>query len=377
MKLFIKLRNKYFTILASLTLIILAGVGLFTLGTPKTVDASMIKFNNEKSITITNGSFKDFSSSSQYPNVLSSFSTSGNKTPEMKTGAINVKDSEYKNHYEDYGLTEYTNPGQVGTDNYILMINAERSSNYTYTSSEFTLPANGYYYITVSAKTIGDSAIASVFLTQDGVMFKDCVIENIESTTWSNYTFFVATNTYEDVKLKFNMQIGSRSSGASGCVVFDELHAGEVSEQTIKSYIENTSISKTGYRFVDLRQNNYYKMYQFDDVTTNYTVDGDNVVANTVNETYFTHDESGVGEKYEDFANNSIILTSTDSYIKYKGFEEVLDANSTYRFSIWAKSTNISKGSAFVELNEIVDETDVYEDFMESTAPDMTSKSLV
>ncbi len=375
MKLFIKLRKKYFTILASLALLVLSSIGLFNLSTPSSVDASMIKFDNENTITITNGSFSSFSSSSSYPYTISGFTTSGNKTPEMKTGAINISESEYVKNYEKYGLKEYDNPKGVGSDNYVLMINADKTSNYTYTSSEFTLPANGYYYVTVSAKTIGDNAIASVFLTQNDVIFKDCIIQNIDSTTWSNYTFFVATNSYEDVKLKFNMQIGNQSTGANGCVVFDELHAGAISLDTINGYFENPNISENSYRAVDLRTANYYKQYEFDNQVIEFTPNGDDPIVNTVSENYFADVTSGAGEKQVDITNNSINISGTDTYITYKGKEEVLDANSTYRFSIWAKTTTMEQGSASVELNEIIDENDEYKDFMESTSVDMTPKS--
>ena len=57
MKLLTKLRNKYFTALASLVLVIMASFGLFNLNTNiNSVDASMIKFDEAKTITITNGS---------------------------------------------------------------------------------------------------------------------------------------------------------------------------------------------------------------------------------------------------------------------------------------------------------------------------------
>jgi hypothetical protein len=109
------------------------------------------------------------------------------------------------------------------------MINTEEDSDYAYLSNEFTLLANGSYYVTVSVKTIGDNSVASVFLMEGGAIYKDCIIDNISTTGWSNYTFFVQTNSYESVTLKFGMQIGSQNTRASGCVLFDELHAGQIS----------------------------------------------------------------------------------------------------------------------------------------------------
>ena len=320
----------------------------------------MIKFDEETTITITNGSFNKFSSSSAYPYKVSSFTTSGNSTPEMKTGAINVNESDYAKNYSKYGLTEFGNPGKVGSDNYVLMINADRSSNYTYTSTEFTLPANGHYYITVSAKTIGNSAIASVFLTQNDVIFNNCLIENINSTSWSNYTFFVSTNAYEQVKLKFGMQIGSQNGEASGVVLFDELHAGQISKERLDNCV--ATFPTNSFKQVELRSPNAYKGYNFD---------------KKLNESgnYFNEVTSGSGNKNYDIANNQITLNSTNSYITFKGEEEVLQPSTTYRFSIFANASKLSSGSAFVKLNEILDENEEYDDFMESDSIDMTAKS--
>lgn len=118
MKLFIKLRNKYFTAFVSLALLVLASIGLFNLNSvPQGVDASMVNFDNEKTITISNGSFSSFSSSASYPYKLSNYTNSGNSTPSMKTGAINISDKEYAKNYEKYGLTEYGNPKGTGSDN--------------------------------------------------------------------------------------------------------------------------------------------------------------------------------------------------------------------------------------------------------------------
>ena len=382
MKLFIKLRNKYFTILASLALLVLSSIGLFNICTPSSVDATMIKFDNEKTITITNGSFTNFSSSSSYPYTLSSFSTSGNKTPNMKTGAINISDSDYAKNYKSYGLGEYENPKGVGNDNYVLMINADKDSNYTYTSSEFTLSANGYYYITVSAKTIGDNSVASVFLTKDGAVYENCLIENITSTTWSNYTFFVATNSYESVKLKVGMQIGNLNGGASGCVLFDELHAGQISVETMTDSIK--SLDDNSYRFVDNRTQNAYKEYKFDNKIVEYTrdekgeivYDNDNqAVVNIDSENYFNQVTSGTGLKTIDISNNVLAVTTNDTYINYKGQEEILDANSTYKFSIMVNATSISKGSVFIGLDEIIDDSEDYDDFMDSESTEISAKS--
>jgi len=383
MKLFNKLRNKYFTAFLSLVLLVMASIGLFNLsGNINSVDASMVKFQGEKAITITNGSFTSFSSSSGYPYKLSNYTNSGNSTPSMKAGAINIAEKEYAKNYSKYGLTEYGNPKGVGKDNYILMINTAEDSDYTYTSKEFTLSANGYYYVTVSAKTIGDSSVASVFLMQDNKIFENCLIENISSAGWTNYTFFVQTNAYESLTLKFGMQIGSQSTRASGCVLFDELHAGQISLETYANCL--SSFNKDTFKAVEFRSKTAYKAYNFSGTVTEY-VDEDgkqitdangNLVPNVVNSNYFATSVSGGGVKNVNINNGAIDISTTDTYVIYKGEEEVLQPNTTYRFAINVKASQIKSGSAFVKLEEIIDQDDdKYEDFMESTTDAITAKS--
>lgn len=368
MKLFIKLRNKYFTILMSLALLIMASIGLFNLSVPSTVEASMVKFDKETTITINNGSFATFASSASYPYSLSNYTNSGNKTSSMKAGAINVSDSVYAKNYEKYGLTEYGNPKGTGTDNYVLMINTEEDSNYTYTSSEFTLPANGIYYVTVSAKTIGDSSVASVFLMQNNRIFENCLIENISTGAWTNYTFFIATNTYESLTLKFGMQIGSPSTRASGCVLFDELHAGQISMQTLSDYM-NSGVNPSTYVIKEFRSPNAYLSYNFDNQIINHASD------TTIDDNYFDSSSSGGGKKSVDVSNNQMTISTTNTYVAYKGKEEILQPNSVYRFSIKAKLSQVSSGSAFVRVDEILDKQDIYDDFMDSTKDELTAKS--
>ncbi len=382
MKLFNKLRNKYFTTILSLLLLVMAGIGIFNItNRPTSVDASMIKFNKEKTISISNGSFNSFSSSSSYPYSLNNFTVSGNSTPDMKTGAINISTSEYAKNYTKYGLGEYQNPKGVGSDNYILMINTSTTSNYTYTSNEFTLPANGHYYITVSARTI--DGVASIFLTKGNQVFENCVINNITSTTWSNYTFFVSTNAHESINLKVGMQIGNRGTlGASGCVLFDELHAGQISAETLDNCV--STFDKNSFKQVDYRNQNSYKEYNFDNKILEYNrnnkgeliLDANNKPTTTVTDgNYFSDVTSGAGEKNFDITNKVLTLTTNNSYLTYKGIEETLLPNNIYRFSIWAKASNLSSGSANISVEEIIDANDDYDDPMDDEANEITAKS--
>ncbi|MBQ3502281.1 MAG: hypothetical protein IJA72_01275 [Clostridia bacterium] len=383
MKLFSKLRNKFLVTLASLVLLILSSFGLFNISHDiKSVDASKINFDNETNVTITNGSFNSFSSSSSYPYTLNNFTNTGNKTPSMKTGAINLNKDTYAKNYEKYGMGEYDNPGPEGEDNYALMINSNQTSDYAYISKEFTLSANGHYYITISAMTLGDNSLASVFLMKDGKIFNDCLIQNITSSEWTNYTFFVTTNTYESVTLQFGMQIGTPSTGASGCVLFDELHAAQISYSTLQNCLQIYDASS--YKAVELRSPNAYKTYKFNNLVYEYTRNNKGEIVydehnkptyTQTNQNYFETSASGGGEKSVDINNGVVNIITENTYVIYKGEEEVLQPNSTYRFSMYVKANEVKSGSAFVKLEEIVDEKEDFDDFMDSTIADITAKS--
>lgn len=378
MKLLRKLRNKCFATVLSLLMLVLAGFGILKLNTPAQVQA--VGFgDSESTLTITNGSFSSYSSSVEYPYTLSDFSNLGNSTPSMKTGAIKVDEKTYNKNYikygftDEYGLRESGNPSQVGTDNSILMINTKENSNYAYISNEFTLSANGTYYISVSAKTIGANCLASVYLLKDGNVYQNCVIENIQTNNWTDYTFFVSTNSYEDVKLQFGMQIGNLTSGANGCVLFDELHAGKISSDSMATYIKSTS--STHYRVASSEIDNGYKKYDFDNNLVVYEKDASgNFVPNNYSKNYFTVKEGGENREYS--INDGILtMTANKSYVNFEGEEETFAPNTTYRFSIKAKTTSaISTGSAYVKLNEILDEKDRYEDFKDSNSSTITAK---
>ncbi len=363
MNLLHKLRNKCLLLITALALIVGASFGLLGLvNSPSSAYASMIKFDKETTVSISNGSFNSFSESSRYPYTVKDYTTIGNKPTSMITGAINISDSVYKDNYEKYGLHEYRNPKGTGTDNYVLMINnakqegKENSSNYGYVSKEFTLKSNGYYYVTVSVNTMGTEGVASLYLLQDDQVFENYRIENITTNSaWVNYTFFVSNKSDKDLVLNFAMRMGSIASKTTGCVLFDELHAGAISKETLTNAL-NTFDSKT-YVYNEFYNNTLVKNVEFDTDTEYFTIEGTGYTDDSLN-------------------RKDVILTTNDEYVLYKGEEEDLLPNATYKFSINAKiSEALKSGSAFVKLTEILPETDDYEDFMEDSTTERTAKT--
>lgn len=357
MNLLHKLRNKCLLLITALALIVGASFGLLGLvSNPTSVEASMIKFDKETTVTISNGSFNSFSSSPRYPYTIKDFETIGNKPIDMITGAINISDSVYKDNFEKYGLHEYRNPKGTGSDNYVLMINNKAdkqgsltASNYGYVSKEFTLKANGHYYITVSVNTLDSESSASLYLLQNDQVFENCRIENISTNSaWANYTFFVSTNSYEDANFKFAMRMGAIANKTTGCVLFDELHAAQISKETLNNALNMFDDSTYRYKKFDGK---VVETFEFGSTST---------------PNYFSTSESGTGDKSVIVNGNAMNLSATNSNITYKGKEETLLPNATYKFSINAKiESNLTKGNAFIKLNEILPEDEEYNDFIE------------
>ena len=342
-------------------LIIVASCGLINFCTIENVEAGMIKFDNESTVSISNGSFTSHASSSSYPRPLNNYTTEGNQTISLKSGAINVVKTTYAKKYNEYGLGEKDNPYDnpyiydTRSDDYVLMINSDDSCRYGYISKEFTFKANGHYYVTVSVYTLGDEGVASVYLLQNGAVFEDCKIESIStSNSWCNYTFYVSTNSYEDLKLNFAMYLGGVSSRATGCVFFDDLHAGQIGESTLNDVVVGDADKSTAYVYTDLRHD-----YESPEINS-----------------YFVTNESGVGEKTSLYKNGVMNLSASNSYVLYKGKEQELEANTTYKFSINVKVAEaFTSGSAFVKVDEILDEEDEYNDFMDDNSSKITAKN--
>jgi hypothetical protein len=142
---------------------------------------------------------------------------------------IDVKENYSNNHENVYRLAE--NPGTIGSDNKILMINTRYSADGSgsakkgYRSNAITLKANSYYKLSVKALTAlnGSSSVkGSIYISglkdQDG---KDVnfAFENIENKSWANYYFYLVTGN-EEQEVTIDLYLGSKTSSSLGGVVF-------------------------------------------------------------------------------------------------------------------------------------------------------------
>lgn len=160
-----------------------------------------------------------------------------------------------------YHLT--SNPGKKGSDDKILMLNSQTSSEKAtakvgYKSASTTLDANSYYRFSIDALTTrnGDdeiySAYASIYVNglvdEEGTPVK-VAYENMTNTQWQTYYFYIATGN-EAQTVTFDLYLGSETSVSGGAVFFDEAYLEKFAETTFF-----TSAQLQNYNFTDVITN--------------------------------------------------------------------------------------------------------------------------
>lgn len=128
------------------------------------VDA--VGFENQNSITVSNGTFKNYSDSTQYPYTPSNF-TFSETSSNVLHGIININKTTFNSNCEEkYGLEKDDYPAKDNlSDNFCLMLNSRKAcDNVGYTSSEFTFSKNGSYYVSVEVFTDDVDSSASLYL---------------------------------------------------------------------------------------------------------------------------------------------------------------------------------------------------------------------
>ena len=186
---------------------------------------------SKESVTVTNGSFNT-SPTSYY---LDSTPTGWSLIKEgvnCTSGVINTNTEKFNNYVNTYNLS--ANPEtkyKDSSDTKVLMINAKCDENPNgavnqgYRSNEITLDAYGYYSFSVLAKAeLG--AVGSIYLNglDDTLKF-----ENISSTSWKEYNFFVETGSQTE-KISFELWLGNNTSQTtSNAMFFDNVTASKLS----------------------------------------------------------------------------------------------------------------------------------------------------
>lgn len=311
-----------------------------------------------------NNEFSSFNSSNMVPN---SFTASGNRDLTKVTAeVIDLHAAENKDFaYSD--LESYKQNNQ-----YALKISSveepEKGSNepaksyfahfgYT-TENSVTFPANGYYKITISARTDVNARIGAIYLYDANNNEVVCQINSVNSLNWSEYYFFITTNQSQSLSLKLGLFLNG-----CGTVVYDGIYCESTTYQALASFMGN--VPESHYAVYDNSteedENFEYSLlkrpfvYVDSSLGNNYTEEYVNVTTNS--------------NAYDGIHSNVLKITANNSYVKYGTSENtfnktsnvelgddfesyILEKNSLYKISVSAKTDSVNKGNAFLQLIE-------------------------
>ena len=362
MNLLIKHSKKFILAILLFALVITANFGLIN-ATICAVNASEVHgfdgFTDQVNVSISNNTFSSNSSTADgYPYTPKNWTYNTTKASNnVKHGLVNLSATTYKNNYENYGLGEKENPGklEVSSDNYALMINSrlEKSSS-GYVSDAFTLSKNGYYHVSVNVYTDNVDGAASLYLFNGDKVFAS--ITNINTKgNWSNnaYHFLIATKDYEDLELTFGLWQGSKEVKANACVMFDEVRAGQISSKTLSDLLKGTGLNgrdKTNFEnicYIQLENDNNLD-------ATSITINQENL--EMVEEESNNIADSNYSTFYID-ENKLEIENLKENNICFETGEYELLSNKVYKFSVLAKTENLTTGSAFFKAVEATEDS--------------------
>lgn len=362
MKLLIKRSRKFIVGILLFAMLIMANFGLLNSSISSVFAAEVDGFggfSNEVEVKIDNDNFSTNSSTSNgYPYTPKNWTfKSGLTTDYIKHGLINLNTTTYKNNYEKYGMEKNENPGLLGvsSDNYALMINSrEYSSSCGYVSNAFELSKNGIYHISVNVYTDDIEGSASLYLYNNEEVFAK--ITNINTgAKWSvpAYHFVVNTNDYENLSLTLGLWQGSEDVESQSLVIFDEVSAGQISKSTADALMDGLNLdgkTKTNAEnvcFVNLDGENNLNAENLSIGNNSSLVEDKSAkYADSDYTTYFNNTAYNVDLEIENKKEN---------YIAFESGEFELLSNKVYKFSIKAKTEDLTTGNAFFRAVEVAD----------------------
>lgn len=312
------------------------------------VDA--VGFENQNSITVSNGSFTSYSNTDSYPYTPSNF-TFSESSSSVSHGVININKTTFNSNYDKYGLNKGDYPEKTNkNDNYCLMLNSRKATgDVGYTSKDFTFSKNGSYYVSVEVYTDNVDSSASLYLKSGADVIGEITGINTQKT-WQTYYFFITTNDYENMTLNLGLFLGGKS--VSTFALFDEINVGEIPNSTIRNFINNSSVDgKTVY--TEFGKNYYYKDFS-----------GENVIEElSVNSSNFKDAKDSTFDKklFDTISLDGEIVDvlklenygSAKSVLETKTFD--IMANKVYKMSILVKTEDITEGSAFIQAGKVED----------------------
>lgn len=353
----------------------------------------------QQEVTITNGDF-NFSTSSAY--TSNDFSGWKRKWGDGRATTMAL-DVSYK--YSEYGSSIYylkENPGKIGTDNKILMINSAKSSpnssNFEsketsegYYSNTLSLSANSYYEFQVSMRTASfDSAIefGSIYISgleDENENSISLCYENLTTRNWETYYFYIATGE-DSQSITIDLWLGNRDNASHGVVFFDEVKGVQLSENAYYKNINYRTTNGDNYKTASIGGKNIVDTsdlnFDFEADTTssslvgweieNSNSEGHASIVN-MNEGYFKDvtDFAYPGTDYSKDNTKSLALWANKGYVDVVSKPIDIKAFGLYKITLRAKTSELS-GS----FNYSVRETSkIKNDFAYLSSHDLDSAS--
>lgn len=199
-------------------------------------------------ISITNGDFNSNTTSYYLDSSPTGWTLIDSSKP-TTAGIINTNSERFSEYSGNYNLSN--NPETYYKDvkdKKVLMINAKNSTsisnayNQGFKSSNITLDAYSFYEFSVLTKTeVG--AVSSIYL-KGATEEKSLSFENVISTSWSQYKFFVETGSSKET-MNFELYLGTDTSVYSAnAVFFDNIEGYKLSRQYFNEQKTNDSKNK-------------------------------------------------------------------------------------------------------------------------------------
>lgn len=144
------------------------------------------------------------------------------------SGVIDTTNEGFSKNKGSYGIT--VNPGKVGEDDNVLMINNIKPYSANYKSTAITLEAGKFYKLTLSVKTdlkTAENGGANVKITSSGSR-EYLAFESIKGEGWTQYNFFLEAKKTEKTTVYVSLSLGEGDENddatlAKGVAFFDSV----------------------------------------------------------------------------------------------------------------------------------------------------------
>lgn len=195
--------------------------------------------NKEVITPVRNGSFEYFTGSS-FPKAPSNWTFTSEYSIDSKDDAIyNYRGVIDTSSFDAEKYHISTNPGKVGDDDYVLMLNNAKFYTSAYYSSAVTIEKDKFYKLTINVKTANlaeDSEGAYIYVSNGSSTTKNYLAKfaNVVANDWTAYTSYIeaskASNTSVYVKLALGTGDEDSDTLAKGQAFFDEITLEEITE---------------------------------------------------------------------------------------------------------------------------------------------------